>query len=103
MALRYRTRLLAHLQHRDYTPRTISELALDLNIEDRKDFSGAIDELVREGVIEVTDGGNVRLPSVASGGGEIEGTFKRDSDSSRRMTRHARAICSFRPTRRVMR
>jgi ribonuclease R len=77
MALRHRSRLLAHLRHRDYTPRTISELAIDLNIEDRKDFAGAIDELVREGVIEVTDGGNVRLPSVNAAGGEVEGIFKR--------------------------
>jgi len=77
MALRYRSRLLAHLQHRDYTPRTISELVLDLNIEDRQDFARAIDQLVEEGVIEVGDAGNVRLPSVGGAGGEITGTFKR--------------------------
>ncbi|MEX2219585.1 MAG: VacB/RNase II family 3'-5' exoribonuclease [Phycisphaerales bacterium] len=77
MSLRYRKRLLDHLQHRSYTPRKLEQLALDLGIDDTVEFGEAVESLAGEGVIEVSDGGLVTLPSVGEQR-EIEGTFKKN-------------------------
>ncbi len=76
MALKYRRRLLDHLSHESYSPRRAADLAKDLAIEDQAEFEGALDQLAEEGVIDISDGGLVTLPSVGGQGGEIEGTFK---------------------------
>ncbi|MCC6660701.1 MAG: VacB/RNase II family 3'-5' exoribonuclease [Phycisphaerales bacterium] len=78
MPLRYRQRLLAHLGHKTYTPRPVAALASDLGVEDAADFAGAVGQLADEGVVEVTAGGMVKLPSLGSMGGEATGIFKRN-------------------------
>ncbi|MFN0131859.1 MAG: ribonuclease R family protein [Phycisphaerales bacterium] len=80
MPLRFKRRLLDHLQHRSYTPRKLEDLARDLGIDDAEgdDFAQAIDDMADEGTLEITDNGLVRLPSVGQQGGEVEGTFKRN-------------------------
>jgi ribonuclease R len=77
MALKYKRRLLAHLQHRSYTPRKIDDLARDLGIDDESEFADAVDQLADEGLLEVSETGLIGLPSLADQGGEVVGTFKR--------------------------
>jgi ribonuclease R len=76
--LRYRSRLLNHLQHDSYTPRKLEDLARDLGIDDVDDFRNAIAELKEEGVIDITQSGHIALPSVGAQGGEVEGLFKKN-------------------------
>jgi ribonuclease R len=78
MPLRYKRRLLAHLAHKSYTPATIETLIQDLGIEDHGEFKSAIDTLAGEGVVEVTDRGHIRLPSLGSLKGEVIGTFSKN-------------------------
>ena len=78
MALRYKKRLLDHLQHRSYTPRKLGDLARDLGVEDFTGFSEAVDQLAEEGVLELSDGGLVSLPSIGDQGGEVTGTIKKN-------------------------
>jgi ribonuclease R len=78
MSLKYRRRLLDHLRHESYTPRRLDELARDLQVDDQAEFGEAIEELADEGVIDVSEGGLVSLPSVGEQGGEIEGIFKKN-------------------------
>src|SRR5207244_2643340 len=40
------------------------------------EFQEALDELAEEGVLDISEGGLVTLPSVGGQGGEIEGSFK---------------------------
>lgn len=76
--LRYRSRLLAHLQHDSYTPRKVEDLARDLGIDDVDDFSAALREMESEGLIKVSHSGHVALPSLGAQGGEVEGIFKKN-------------------------
>ncbi len=79
MSDRYQRRVLDHLKHDDYTPRRIGDLAADLSVpkEDLEAFSLAVQELADEGLVEIMQGGSVALPSIASMGGEIVGSFRR--------------------------
>jgi ribonuclease R len=76
--LRYRSRLLAHLQHDSYSPRKIDDLAQELGIDDVEDFRSAMREMEEEGLIEIGSSGHVKLPSVGAQGGEVEGVFKKN-------------------------
>ncbi len=76
--LRYRSRLLSHLQHDSYTPRKLDDLAKDLGIDDVGDFRSAIAEMEEEGLIEVSNSGHIALPSLGAQGGEVEGVFKKN-------------------------
>jgi ribonuclease R len=77
MVLRYKRRLLDHMQHRSYTPRRVEDLARDLGFENEPEFGEAVDELAEQGLISIDERGVVSLPSVGEAGGEVEGTFKR--------------------------
>lgn len=77
MPLRYRQRLISHLKHKSYTPRKADQLVQDLGIDDPKDFADALDELKRQGVLRITDGGLVMLPSLASRE-EVSGTIRKN-------------------------
>jgi len=81
MPLKYRRRLLAHLGHDTYTPRDVDALADDLGVEDHGEFAEAVRQLSQEGLVEVTNAGMVRLPSVeavaAASGGVLTGKFRR--------------------------
>jgi ribonuclease R len=79
MALKYKRRLLEHLQHRTYTPRGLDELARDLGFEDEVgDFGRALEQMEEDGLIEISQHGLVSLPSVGDQGGEVTGIFKRN-------------------------
>src|SRR5262249_34398039 len=81
MHSRYQRRVLDHLKHDDYTPRRIGELATDLNIpgEELEAFTAAIRRLEDDKTLEVSQGGVVSLPSVASRGGTITGVFRKNA------------------------
>jgi ribonuclease R len=76
--LKYRRRLLDHLQHKDYSPRRAGDLARELGFDDPGEFGRAVEEMEEEGLIEVSESGLVSLPSVGAQGGEVLGTFKRN-------------------------
>jgi ribonuclease R len=80
MALRFKRRLLHHLRHDDYTPKKVSDLAEELGIaeEERAEFQAAIDQFRDEGLVQVTQGGHVMLPSLADMGPEITGIFRKN-------------------------
>lgn len=80
MTARYQRRLLDHLKHETYTPRRISELADDLNIqgEEREAFARAVKEMASAGVIEVAGSGMVGLPSIGSRGGYVVGVLRKN-------------------------
>ena len=66
--LRYRSRLLNHLQHDSYSPRRIEDLARDLGIDEVDDFRAALREMQDDGTIEISNSGVVTLPSVGAQG-----------------------------------
>ncbi|MCB9840196.1 MAG: VacB/RNase II family 3'-5' exoribonuclease [Phycisphaeraceae bacterium] len=80
MPSKYQRRLFSHLQHEDYTPRPVNELAEDLRVEDLEDFRRALKELADRQSIVIDPTGRVALPSLSdiAGGdrGELIGTFK---------------------------
>jgi ribonuclease R len=76
MALRYKRRLIQHLQHEEYDPKPVEQLAEELRIDDPAVFGDEVRQLVEQGELEVDDAGRVRLPSLASSGGEIVGEFR---------------------------
>lgn len=80
MPLRYKRRLLDHLKHDDYTPRRIADVARDLNIpaEELTEFEGAVNELARQKLLDVSQAGIVQLPTLASRGGSILGIFRKN-------------------------
>ncbi|MGD9789729.1 MAG: ribonuclease R family protein [Phycisphaerales bacterium] len=80
MSLRYTRRLLEHLKHDDYTPRKVLEVARDLAIpsEELPEFEEAVQALARQKLVHLNQAGNLSLPSLASRGGEITGTFRRN-------------------------
>jgi ribonuclease R len=78
MPLRFKRRLLEHLGHKTYTPRTIELLARDLGAEGDPAFLQAVEMLEDEGLIDVTPTGHVKLPSLGALGGETTGVFKRN-------------------------
>jgi ribonuclease R len=78
MVLRYKRRLLDHMQHRSFTPRKLDELARDLGIEDEAEFGEVVSELADQGLLSIDDRGVVSLPSVGEMGGEVVGSFRRN-------------------------
>ncbi len=76
MSLRHERRLLQHLEHEDYAPKSVEALAEELRVEDTHAFAEEVERLVEAGTVEVDERGRVRLPSLASAGGEIVGTFR---------------------------
>ncbi|MFG0285374.1 MAG: ribonuclease R family protein [Phycisphaerales bacterium JB039] len=79
MPLRYKSRLLDHLAHPNYQPASIEALAEQFRVEDPADFRAAVEELGGQGVIELTPGGLVSLPSIASLAEPIEGEIIRNA------------------------
>lgn len=83
MSLRYRKRLLDHLEHRTYSPRRLDQLARDLAVDDPAEFNAAARELADEGLIEISPGGLVSLPALAGllreSQGVLEGVFKKNA------------------------
>ncbi|MFO0859468.1 MAG: ribonuclease R family protein [Phycisphaerales bacterium] len=79
MSLRFRKRLLEHMKHDGYTPRSVGQLRDDLRVgdEDREEFDRAIAELQDEKLVEVSPSGAIGLPSLASKGGTVEGIFRK--------------------------
>lgn len=76
---RYQRRVLDHLKHETYTPRRLPELVDDLGIPapERPEFVKAVKALEESGKVEFSDAGHVSLPSLASHGGEVVGTFRK--------------------------
>lgn len=79
MALRFKSRLLAHLSHDDYVGQRDQALAEALKIDDdsRQEFFDALKTFVHEGLIVVNPSGFYQLPSLGDAGGEVEGTFRK--------------------------
>lgn len=79
MAYKFKRRLLDHLSHDDYTPRRVPDLMEDLRIsvEDRPEFEQEFKQLSEEGLIRVNSAGMADLPSLATMGEEVEGSFRK--------------------------
>jgi len=76
MALRYKRRLIQHLQHEGYEPKAVGDLAEELRVDDAHVFAEEVRQLVEAGELDVDDAGRLRLPSLAAMGGEIVGEFR---------------------------
>lgn len=76
--LKYREAILRHVGHAQYAPSTIETLAEDLRADDPAQFQSAVDALVDEGVLSLSNAGQVMLPSFGDADGEVEGTFNRN-------------------------
>jgi len=80
MPSRYTRRILTHLKHEDYSPQRSTELADALGITDEEAdaFAQAIALLVSSKQIVLNPNATITLPSLASMGGEIIGTFRKN-------------------------
>ncbi len=80
MSERLRRRLLDHVSHDDYAPRRAHELAHELRLsdEDKAALPAVIDVLAAEKLVELSHTGLVSLPSLASLGGFVTGSFKKN-------------------------
>ena len=76
MPLRFKGRLLQHLAHHSYVPSTTEQLVEQLRIEDADEFGSAVEELQKDGQIEIDSGDRVNLPGLHPDGGELSGTFR---------------------------
>ncbi len=77
MSLKFKRRLLEHLQHERYAPAMLATLINDLGIvdEEREEFALAVDALVRERTLVRDSSGRVQLPSMPD---EIVGRFRKN-------------------------
>lgn len=77
MSLRYKTRLLRHLSHENYTPQMLRQLAEDLGVpaEDFPEFRDAVEALADEGQVVYGDDSLVTLPPM---GKEVVGRFRKN-------------------------
>ncbi len=75
MPLKYRDRLLKHLEHDDYEPKAIDALADELRVDDVADFADAVRALAADGVIVLDKGERVALPEMPDEG-QIKGIFR---------------------------
>lgn len=75
MPLRYKSRLLAHLQDRRYEPVGFEPLAEQVGVEpeDLPAFEQALDELIASGLVVTSPGGEYMLPPI---GREVTGTVR---------------------------
>ncbi|OAB62357.1 hypothetical protein AY599_03785 [Leptolyngbya valderiana BDU 20041] len=76
--LKYREAILRHVGHDQYAPSTVEVLAQDLRAEDPQQFQSAVDALVDQGLLSMSNAGQVMLPSFGDADGEVEGTFNRN-------------------------
>ncbi len=74
----YRDRIVKLLQHADYAPVKVAQLAKALGVESDAypEFKAAFDELRRAGHVVIGSGNQVTLPSMA---GQIVGTFRKNA------------------------
>jgi ribonuclease R len=77
MALKYRQRVLGHLQHDNYEPETVEQAAAALGVEPEEaaEFRAAITSMREEGSLLVDPQGKLKLPPMPD---EITGTFKKN-------------------------
>ncbi|GJM19903.1 MAG: ribonuclease R [Phycisphaeraceae bacterium] len=75
MALKYRDRLLKHLEHDDYEPKAIDAIAEELRVEDVAEFADAVRALAEEGALVLDDADRVALPTMPDEG-TIKGIFR---------------------------
>lgn len=76
--LKYREAILRHVGHDQYAPSTVNQLAEDLRAEDADQFQSAVEALVDQGLLSMSNAGQVMLPSFGDADGEVEGTFNRN-------------------------
>ncbi len=76
--LKYREAILRHVGHDQYAPSTIEVLAQDLRADDPTQFQSAVVALVDQGLLSMSNAGQVMLPSFGDADGEVEGTFNRN-------------------------
>ncbi|MCK6477787.1 MAG: VacB/RNase II family 3'-5' exoribonuclease [Phycisphaerales bacterium] len=81
MFYRFKRRLIEHLRHEGYVPSRPETLAVDLRIpeQDRTAFEDEIKHMAGEKAVEVISSGHVMLPSLASTGGTVEGSFRKNA------------------------
>ncbi|MBY0312348.1 MAG: VacB/RNase II family 3'-5' exoribonuclease [Phycisphaerales bacterium] len=77
MSLKFKRRLLEHLQHERYAPATLATLINDLGIvdEEREEFAQAVDALVKGRELARDGSGRVQLPSMPD---TIVGSFRKN-------------------------
>ena len=75
MPLKYRKRLLAHLQSDTYEPKGVEAVGEELRVDDAGAFAEAVDELVKEGAVKLDAKGRLVLPHLEDEG-ELTGTFR---------------------------
>ena len=75
MSLRFKSRILDHLAHRNYLPIYINEVARQLRVadEDEAEFLDTVRELGEAGLLEIGKDEKLRLPRLPE---EIEGVIK---------------------------
>jgi ribonuclease R len=78
MPLRFIERIVEHLAHTHYKPSTASAIAKDMrvDVEDRAAFDQAIERLIQNNRLTMSDDGLVRLPSLGSVKDDVLGRFK---------------------------
>ncbi|MGP1346251.1 MAG: ribonuclease R family protein [Phycisphaerales bacterium] len=76
MALRFKKRLMMHMEHSSYEASTITRLAEDLRVdpEDREAFEAAVEAMAEHGEVLLGDDGLVTLPPI---GHEVVGNFRK--------------------------
>ena len=75
MSLRFKSRILDHLAHRNYLPILINEVARQLRVadEDEAEFLDTVRQLAESELIEIGKDEKLRLPRMPE---EIEGVIK---------------------------
>ncbi len=77
MALKYRQRLLDHLQHESYAAASLDKAADELGVEarDLDEFKATLKRMADEGLVVIDANGRVTLPAMPK---EVTGTFKKN-------------------------
>ncbi|MEO1279798.1 MAG: hypothetical protein AAFV77_12645, partial [Planctomycetota bacterium] len=74
--LKYKTAILRHVGHENYSPSTVEKLAEDLRAEPAE-LKAAVEALAAAGDVALSNADQVTLPSLSNAGDEITGTFQR--------------------------
>ena len=74
--LKYKTAILRHVGHENYSPSTVEKLAEDLRAEPAE-LKIAVEALAAAGDVALSNADQVTLPSLSNAGDEITGTFQR--------------------------